>query len=172
MRSFPFLVIFAVLLGYTPAYSQTVPHSLEQVQLSFAPVVHQVTPAVVNIYTRKVVQAVSSPFLGDPFFRQFLGIPQDRVQRSLGSGVLVKSDGVIVTNYHVIRDSDEITVVLADRREFEAKILGTDERTDLAVLKIDTGSQALPVLPFGDSDALEVGDIVLAIGNRLVLVRP
>jgi serine protease Do len=116
-----------------------------------------------------VVRTVS-PLLNDPFFRQFFGgrmggIPQERVQRSLGSGVIVKDDGVVVTNNHVIRESDAITVVLADRREFEATVVGADERTDLAVLKIDTGGQPLPVLQLGDSDALEVGDVVLALGN-------
>jgi serine protease Do len=159
--------LFGLLLA-GPAFSQSVPQSREQVQLSFAPVVKQVAPAVVNIYTRKVVRTVS-PMFADPFFRQFfgdrMGLPSERVQRSLGSGVLVKSDGTVVTNNHVIRDSDEITVVLADRREFEATVVGADERTDLAVLKINTGDQSLPVLPLGDSDAIEVGDLVLAIGN-------
>ncbi|MDR3439250.1 Do family serine endopeptidase [Telmatospirillum sp.] len=156
------------VIGAVPAFAQTVPQSREQVQMSFAPVVKQVSPAVVNIYTRKVVRTVS-PMFADPFFRQFfgnqMGLPQERVQRSLGSGVIVKADGTVVTNNHVIRDSDEITVVLADRREFEATVVGADERTDLAVLKINTGDQSLPVLPLGDSDALEVGDLVLAIGN-------
>jgi len=165
-------VVLCVVIGLAAlsrAQAEIVPQSREQMQLSFAPVVKQVAPAVVNIYTRKVVRTVASPFMNDPFFRQFfggrLGIPQERVQRSLGSGVIVKADGVVVTNYHVIRDSDEITVVLADRREFEATLLGSDERTDLAVLKIDTGGQALPVLPIGDSDAVAVGDLVLALGN-------
>jgi len=161
--------IVLVALSMASAHAQTVPQSREQVQLSFAPVAKQVAPAVVNIYTRKVIHTVASPFMNDPFFRQFfggrMGIPQDRVQRSLGSGVLVKSDGTVVTNYHVVRDSDAITVVLNDRREFEATVLGTDERTDLAVLKIDAGAQPLPVLPIGDSDMIEVGDLVLAIGN-------
>jgi serine protease Do len=94
-----------------------------------------------------------------------MGLPQERVQRSLGSGVIVKSDGTVVTNNHVVRDSDEITVVLSDRREFEATLVGADERTDLAVLKINAGGAPLPVLTQGDSDALEVGDVVLAIGN-------
>ncbi len=110
-----------------------------------------------------------SPLFDDPIFRQFfgsqMGLPRERVERSLGSGVLVRPDGVVVTNNHVIKDSDAITVVLADRREFEAKLLGADERTDLAVLKIDAGAVPLPVLPLGDSDALDVGDVVLAIGD-------
>ncbi len=162
-------VLAAIVLAAAPARAEkVVPESRAQLQLSFAPVVKQAAPAVVNIYTRKVVRAMS-PMFSDPFFRQFfgdhMGLPQERVQRSLGSGVIVKADGVVVTNNHVIRDSDEITVVLSDRREFEAKVVGSDERTDLAVLKIDTGGQPLPVLPLGDSDALEVGDVVLAIGD-------
>jgi serine protease Do len=164
------LALFALILLALPAQAQTatVPQSREQVHLSFAPVAKQAMPAVVNIYARHVVRT-ASPLLNDPFFRQFfgnqMGVPQERVQRSLGSGVIVKADGVVITNHHVIREADEITVVLADRREFEAKLVGSDERTDIAVLKIDTGGQPLPVLPMGDSDALEVGDLVLAIGN-------
>jgi serine protease Do len=148
-----------------------VPASRQQIHLSFAPVVRQVSPAVVNIYTRRVVRAAASPFAGDPFFSQFFGgmlppgITQDRVQRSLGSGVIVGADGIVVTNHHVIKDADQITVVLADRREFAARVIGSDERSDLAVLKIDVKGEKLPTLPFGDSDALEVGDLVLAIGN-------
>lgn len=158
------LVLIALMM--TAAAAQTVPQSRDQISMSFSPVVKQVAPAVVNIYTRKTVHTVASPFMNDPLLRQlFRGIPQDRVERSLGSGVLVKADGTVVTNYHVVRDSDAITVVLSDRREFEATVVGTDERTDLAVLKIDTGGQPLPVLAIGDSDAVEVGDVVLAIGN-------
>jgi serine protease Do len=168
MRFFRLLVVIGLLASPLAAVAESVPQSREQIKLSFAPVVKQVEPAVVNIYTRKVVRN-ASPMFADPFFRQFfgnrLGIPQERVQQSLGSGVIVKPDGVVVTNNHVIRDSDQITVVLADRREFEAKVLGADERTDLAVLKIDAGRESLPVLPMGDSDTLEVGDVVLAVGN-------
>ena len=164
-----FLVAAAsVFVPWLARAADTVPASREQVTLTFAPLVKKAAPAVVNIYTRRVVRT-RTPLLDDPLFRQFFGqqsgIPRERVMRSLGSGVLVRPDGVVVTNDHVIEDSDEITVVLADRREFEAKILGADERTDLAVLKIDPGGAALPVLPLGDSDALEVGDVVLAIGN-------
>jgi len=163
-----FACLFIAVLPVS-ALAQAVPQSREQMQMSFSPVVKQVAPAVVNIYTRRVVRQNVSPLMADPVLRQFfgqgMGLPQDRVERSLGSGVLVRADGVVVTNNHVIRNSQEITVVLADRREFEATLLGSDERTDLAVLKIDTGKQALPTLPLGDSDALEVGDMVLALGN-------
>jgi len=150
---------------------QTVPQSREQVTLSFAPIVKQTAPAVVNVYSRKVVKTreATSPLFNDPFFRQFfqgqLGVPQERVQRSLGSGVIVRPNGLVVTNYHVIGGSDEITVVLSDRREFEAKVVSADEKLDLAVLRIEVGTEKLPTLPIGDSDGAEVGDIVLAVGN-------
>ncbi|MGE5477262.1 MAG: DegQ family serine endoprotease [Bacteroidales bacterium] len=165
------LAAVAVPLSLSPATAQQVPSSREQITLSFSPVVKSAAPAVVNIYTKRIVKTASSPLLADPFFRRFFGdaLPpgavQERVQRSLGSGVIVAADGTVITNHHVIKDADEVTVVLADRREFEAKIVGSDERTDLAVLKIDPGREALPVLPMGDSDAIEVGDMVLAIGN-------
>ncbi|MCC7167320.1 MAG: trypsin-like peptidase domain-containing protein, partial [Rhodospirillales bacterium] len=165
------LALFA--LAALPAWAQSVPQSRDQIRLSFAPLAKQTAPAVVNIYTRKVVQTrqVVSPFMNDPFFQRFfgeqfgMGMPQERIQRSLGSGVIVGAEGVIVTNHHVIKDSDEITVVLSDRREFEAQLVGSDERTDLAVLRIQTKGEKLPALDWGDSDALEVGDLVLAIGN-------
>lgn len=139
-----------------------VPQSQEQVKLSFAPVVKQTAPAVVNIYTSRTVQASSNSFFRFFFDR---GMARERVQRSLGSGVIVRDDGLIITNNHVVGQADKVRVVLADRREFEAEILLTDERTDLAVLKIDTQGEMLPTLTLGDSDALEVGDLVIAIGN-------
>lgn len=156
--------------------AQTVPQSADQMRLSFAPLVKQVAPSVVNIYTKKTVQQrrrLPSLF-NDPFFRRFFGAPfgtqpkgrpRERVQNSLGSGVVVAADGIVVTNNHVIEGADEITVVMNDRREYEAVILAVDERTDLAVLRADVRGDVLPHLPMGDSDALEVGDIVLAIGN-------
>ena len=160
-------LLLVVALPVARAADQ-VPDSREQITLSFAPLVKKAAPAVVNIYAKRTVRT-RMPLFDDPFFRQFFGeqggIPRERVQQSLGSGVIVKGDGTVVTNNHVIKDAEEITVVLADRREFPAKILGADERTDLAVLKIDAGAAPLPVLPLGDSDALEVGDIVLAIGD-------
>lgn len=160
------------LLGVAAAAEQ-VPRSRTQIALSFAPVVKAVAPAVVNIYTRRIVrQAPVSPFSRDPFFRRFFGdqfgfgMPEERMQRSLGSGVVIDGGtGLVVTNHHVIKDSDEITVVLADRREFEATVVGTDERTDLALLRVELAGEKLPALPLGDSDSLEVGDLVLAIGN-------
>ncbi|WP_346432822.1 DegQ family serine endoprotease [Breoghania sp.] len=149
-----------------------VPQSATQLKLSFAPIVKKVAPAVVNVYARRVVsQRRVSPFFNDPFFRRFFGdqggfgAPRKRVQQSLGSGVIISADGVIITNHHVIKDADEIRVALADRREFDCDIVVDDERTDLAVLKIKDGDGDFPHIPFGDSDKLVVGDVVLAIGN-------
>ena len=147
------------------------PSSREQIRLSFAPVVKQVSPAVVNIYTRTVIHQANNPLATDPFLRRFFGengiegLTRDRVQNALGSGVIVGADGVVITNHHVVAGATEITVVLADRREYEAKVVGTDERSDLAVIKVNTKGDRLPTLPFGDSESLEVGDLVLAFGN-------
>jgi len=142
-----------------------VPFSQTEIQLSFAPLVRQIAPAVVNVYASTRVEA-GSPFMGDPFFERFFNFPQmpPRVQSSLGSGVLVDSSGIVVTNYHVIREADEVKVAMADGREFSSDILLKDEGLDLAVLKIE-GSQPFPSAKLGDSEALEVGDLVLAIGN-------
>jgi serine protease Do len=166
------LAAILALLAAAPAAraeTQVVPTSREQVRLTFAPVARQVAPAVVNIYTKRVVRAAASPLFADPFFRRFFGdvpgMSQERVQRSLGSGVMIAADGTVVTNHHVIKDADEVTVILSDRREFEARIVGSDERSDIAVLKIEGGRESFPTLPLGDSDAIEVGDVVLAIGN-------
>ena len=166
------VLLAPALLTAAPAAQaqRTVPDSREQITLSFAPVVKRASPAVVNIYTQRTVRNRMSPLLDDPFFRRFFGdafggIPRERMERSLGSGVIVGADGLIVTNAHVIKDSDQITVVLADRREFPATLVSADERVDLAVLRIDPGQERLPVLEFRDSDDLEVGDLVLAIGN-------
>ena len=139
--------IIAVVPDVT-AQPRTVPASRAEKMLSFAPLVKSAAPAVVNIYTRRVVRArPATPLFNDPFFRRFFGEQfqfggqtRDRVQNSLGSGVIVSSDGLIVTNYHVIDKADEITVVLTDRREFEADVVTRDERTDLAVLRIKTGA--------------------------------
>src|SRR6188508_390065 len=139
-----------------------------ELRLSYAPVVQHVAPAVVNVYAAKVVQN-RNPLLDDPIFRRFFGVPGgpggNQVQRSLGSGVFVDAGGLIVTNNHVIEGADEVKVSLADKREFEASLVLKDPRTDLAILQIKDGRERFPVLDFANSDTLEVGDVVLAIGN-------
>ena len=170
----PFMALFSFMSlfsGAVLAADKKVPASQIELQLSYAPVVKKAAPAVVNIYTKRVVKTRSfSPFANDPFFQRFFGdsfgrAPRERIERSLGSGVIVKADGVIVTNHHVVGNADKITVALSDRREFEAEVILSDEKTDLAVLRINTDGEALPTLKFADSDAVEVGDLVLAIGN-------
>jgi serine protease Do len=144
------------------------PTSMGQVQLTFAPVVKRVAPAVVNVYARSVTQVQVNPFFNDPLFSQlFGGSPEmrQRVQQSLGSGVILRADGLIITNNHVVAGGTDIVVALSDKREFKAKVLQADPRTDLAVLKIDTKGERLPVVPFADSDQVQVGDLVLAIGD-------
>ena len=164
------VLVAALAAGGAAAQEKTVPETKAQVEYSFAPLVKRTAPGVVNIYTRTVVRQQVSPLFDDPFFRRFFGegfpgLSRERVERSLGSGTIVDPSGIIVTNRHVIANADQITVALADRREFEAQVLRSDERTDLAILKIDTGGEALPFLKFGDPDELEVGDLVLAIGD-------
>jgi S1-C subfamily serine protease len=128
--------------------------------------VKRVAPAVVNVYATARIQA-RSPFEGDPFFERFFGggAPRERERSSLGSGVIVDPHGLIITNNHVISGASEVKVALADGREYQAEILLRDEPTDLAALKIQNGDEEFPALGFGDSDNLEVGDLVLAVGN-------
>lgn len=167
-----FLFVAWLSMGIADATAQRrVPTDQTEIKLSFAPLVKRVSPAVVNIFTRKIVtRRRVSPLFDDPFFRRFFGDSfgggeRQREEGSLGSGVLVGPDGLVVTNHHVIEGASEIKVVLSDRREFQAQVVGTDERTDLAMLRIDPGRERLPFLQFRDSDTLEVGDLVLAIGN-------
>ena len=151
--------------------ARVVPPSREVAQYSFSPIVRRAAPAVVNVYVQRRVKTFSSPFANDPFFRQFFGDafgqPSERIQSSLGSGVIVSPDGIVVTNTHVIRGRGEaeIRVALADKREFDARVLSQDDKTDITVLKIENGGEPFPTLAFEDSDSLEVGDMVLAIGN-------
>nr|WP_318912375.1 DegQ family serine endoprotease [Shinella zoogloeoides] len=152
----------------TPATAQerTVPQSRTEMQLSFAPLVKQVENAVVNVYAERVVER-RSIFEGDPFFEEFFGqrMPnRSEKQSSLGSGVIVGAKGFVVTNNHVIEGASDIKVALADGREFESTVVLKDERVDLAVLKIKSDAD-FATLPLGDSDAVQVGDLVLAIGN-------
>jgi Do/DeqQ family serine protease len=162
------LIVLALGAGGAAAAERQVPASDAQVLLSFAPVVKRVAPAVVNVYASRTVEQRVSPFFNDPFFRQFFGDqfggrPSPRVQRSLGSGVIVDPSGLVVTNLHVIANADEVKVALADRREFAAELVLKDERWDIAMLRIKGGE--LPSIEFADSDKVEVGDLTLAIGD-------
>ncbi len=144
---------------------RVMPTSQLEVKLSYAPVVKVAAPAVVNVYTARVDR--SGPSSMAEFLQQFMGgqASQPRVQQSLGSGVIVGADGLIVTNNHVVEGAEQILVALADRREFPAKVLFADARLDLALLRVDTKGAKLPVIRMGDSDRAEVGDITIAIGN-------
>ena len=162
-------IALALLMAW-PGGTEEVPRSRAQITLTFAPVVRAAAPAVVNIYARQQQRrAYADPFSSDPFFRFFFPdfggrpLPDDVPENSLGSGVILDPGGLIVTNHHVIEDADEIMVVLSDRREFRAELVGADAPADLALLDIEAGGP--PALPMGDSDLLEVGDLVLAIGN-------
>jgi serine protease Do len=150
------------------------PISLGTFSNGFASVLKPALPAVVNIHSSKIVKSRPNqmmPFFNDPFFKQFFGDqgfgqgqqPQNEREQSLGSGVIITSDGTIVTNNHVIDGATDIKVDLSDKREFSAKLIGKDERTDIAVLKIDATN--LPTLAVGDSSKLQVGDVVFAIGD-------
>jgi serine protease Do len=157
--------------------AQVVPAASSKVSLEegFAPVLRHAIPAVVNVSSSKLIRNPGgsvSPFFSDPFFRQFFGqsLPKDfevppssQREHSLGSGVVVNADGYILTNNHVVNGAKDIKVLLSDKREFAAKVVGFDPKTDLAVLKVD--AKGLPVLAFGDSTKVEAGNFVLAIGN-------
>ncbi|SNT05349.1 trypsin-like peptidase domain-containing protein [Tropicimonas sediminicola] len=164
------LVMMIPVLAATapPAAAQIrPPESAAEMQLSFSPVVKRSAPAVVNIYASWVSERRASPFANDPFFSQFFegfGQSVPRVQNSLGSGVIVASEGIVVSNYHVVQEATDIRVVLADRREFDGEVLLSDRDADIAVIRLQ-GAEDLPALDFADSDAVEVGDLVLAIGN-------
>lgn len=163
----PVFLLAAVLAASPAVHAQeVVPDSAAQMQLSFAPLVKATAPAVVNIYARRVVADRRSPFADDPFFAELFGLGQamPRVQNSLGSGVILRDDGIVVSNYHVVGGADAIRVVLADRREFDGRVLLADPAADLAIIQME-GAGALPALELADSDLAQVGDLVLAIGN-------
>ena len=171
-------VLLAILaLGAAPAPAlaldspRVVPESRVQALLSFSPVVKRAQPAVVNVYASRAAQKQArNPIFDDPVFRQFFGEdggghPGGQSAQSLGSGVIVDASGLVITNHHVIEGMTEVKVVLADKREFDAKVIAEDEKNDIAVLKLSGGEGHFPFLAFEDSDTLEVGDLVLAIGN-------
>jgi len=150
------------------APQRQLPQSEAQVQMSFAPLVKQVVPAVVNVYATKTEQGFQSPFAGDPFFSRLFGGMDSRPQtsQSLGSGVIVDPKGVIVTNSHVVNGADEIHIALSGGRQYPVKVLLDDTKSDLAVLQMqNTDGKTFPALTFGNSDDVQVGDLVLAIGN-------
>jgi serine protease Do len=155
-----------------PATVKVVSRSEGSMGRGYASVVKRVLPAVVNISSSKVVKSDARSMRGvDPFFRQFFGddfskkfdVPQERREKALGSGVIVSPEGYILTNNHVVDGATEVTVTLHDKREFKARVVGTDPRTDIAVLKIDGSS--FPVLALADSSKVDAGDVVLAVGN-------
>ncbi len=164
-------ILLSIVLGSSLVLASPVaarvPQSKPEITLSFAPVVRKATPAVVNIYAKRIVAAQPSPFANDPFFSEFFrsfGKPVPRVQQSLGSGVILSPDGLVVSNYHVVGGATEIRVALNDRREFDARVLLADKTADLAVLKL-VGAHDLPTLSLRSARDIEVGDLVLAIGN-------
>lgn len=163
------LIALSLLLAPMVFAESAVPQSRAQISLSFAPLVREAAPAVVNIYARRVTQARPrrNPFMDDPFFERFFrdfGQPEPRVQNSLGSGVILSSDGIVVSNYHVVGMATDIRIILNDRREYSAKVLLADEDSDLAILQLED-AEGLPHLPIRNSDTVEVGELVLAIGN-------
>jgi len=173
------VVCFTFLLctGCLDLYATTIPQEsvdiLTKTGQAMADVAEAVKPAVVNISstkTEKIEESPLAPFLKEPYFKRFFDdifrephVPRKRKSVSLGSGVIVSPDGYILTNHHVIKNADKIKVVLSDHREFDGKVVGTDPKTDLAVIKID--AEDLPTISWGDSDRLRVGEIVIAIGN-------
>jgi serine protease Do len=142
----------------------------QSVEEDLPDMIERVVPAVVNISSKRVVQTQGRhPYMADPFFRRFFedyfrrfDMPAEQVQTNLGSGVIVSSEGYIITNNHLVGEADEVLVTLPDKRKFDAEIVGTDERSDVAVLKID--AEDLPTVPIGDSDILRLGESVIAIG--------
>ena len=162
------LSFVGISLSHVAAQDRVVPTSPNALFHSYAPIVKRAAPAVVTVSAAKVVEN-RNPLFDDPFFRRFFGpnfgVPQDQIQRSLGSGVIIDASGLVVTNNHVIANADQIKVTLGDKREFEVQVVLKDARTDLAILRIKDARERFPFLDFGNSDELQVGDVVLAIGN-------
>lgn len=185
-------VIFSVFIGVILSYQLDYPVSthaqsssiseesvdfLTKTGKALAEVTAAVKPSIVNISTTRTVKMKGfDPFFDDPFFRRFFGdrfrgqkSPREHKSAGLGSGVIVSSEGYIITNYHVVKDADEIKVLLSDKREFMGKVIGSDPKTEISVVKIE--SNDLPTLPWGNSDALQVGEVVLAVGSPYGLTQ-
>ncbi|HMN51830.1 MAG: Do family serine endopeptidase [Xanthobacteraceae bacterium] len=167
-RLFAFAAL-AVSLSLSGANAQPAPKSRQELAFSFSGTVKKAKPSVVNVYALKRTR-VNNPLMNDEFFRRFFegmprGMPQERVQRSLGSGVIISEDGLVITNFHVIDGADDVRLALSDRREFEADVVLRDPRTDLAVLRIRDAKEKFVPIEFVNSDDIEVGDLVLAIGD-------
>jgi Do/DeqQ family serine protease len=164
-------LIFACLWPSLAETPRVAPTTRDGALTSYAPIVKLVAPSVVNVYATRKVASQASPLFNDPFFQRFFGdgnlqgMPRERVESSLGSGVIIDKSGIIVTNFHVIANATDVRIALSDKREFDATIMLKDEKTDLAILKIKGGEGDFPVAELGDSDDLQVGDVVLAIGN-------
>jgi len=161
------LPLVLILLAAPLTAEMRVPMSQAEIQTGFVPVVRQAAPAVVNIYASRIVEGRRSPFRNDPFFGRFFndfGASRPRVQNSLGSGVVLGADGIVVSNYHVVGEATDIRVVLNDGREYAARVLLGDEEADLAVVQVEAAPD-LPALRLRDSDSVQVGELVLAIGN-------
>ena len=163
------LIALAAVAAPAAAQDRRLPVSPTELRMSYAPVVQKAAPSVVNVYAAKIVEN-RNPFMDDPFFRRFFGgggggMPREQVQRSLGSGVIVDGSGLVMTNNHVIEGASEVKIALADKREFEAEVLLKDARTDLAVLRVKDGREKFTAIDLGNSDELQVGDVVLALGN-------
>jgi Do/DeqQ family serine protease len=168
ISAFALVALAATGFQGAAAQNRVVPSSPEALRMSYAPIVKRVVPAVVTVSAAKTVEN-RNPLMEDPFFRRFFGPqfggPREQTQRSLGSGVIVDPSGLVVTNYHVIDGADQVKVSLADKRDFPVDVVLKDQRTDLAILRIRDGNERFPALEFSDSDALQVGDVVLAVGN-------
>jgi serine protease Do len=179
------IFIFASLFGLAwqginPANSCAADPKISEQSIDFltrtgkamAEISSAVKPAIVNISTTRTVKVTGAmdPFMDDPFFRRFFGDrfqnqkqPKERKSSGLGSGVIVSAEGYIMTNYHVVKDADEIKVILSDKREFIGKVIGSDPKTEISIVKIE--ATKLTALPWGNSDDLQVGEVVLAVGN-------
>ncbi len=149
----------------SPVYTSTSNKAVIAGLPALSDIVKHVKPAVVNISSRKVVRPNAGVYRQDPFFGRYFGLPQEQPQNSLGSGFIINKDGTILTNNHVVQNADEIDVKLSDGRKFVAKVIGTDPKTDIAVIRIQGGNGDFPIVPLGDSNNLEVGEWVVAVGN-------